>query len=200
MASIQALTVATDIELQSIGGNTEYALADGTNLPFKSNTFEFVFCNHVLEHIDDKNSLLQEIRRVLQPGGEALFAFPNRLSLHAPHSLPGWYSFLPKQVGIRLAPIFLDEETVEYYKSSEYMLSPILARYLLHYNFDKVEYVVFDNKKRFGGNSQRTGIGGIIQKLVNRNAGLISRITDIPVIGHVIELFYPPVAYRCTIH
>jgi len=38
-------------------------------LPFKDNTFEVVYSSHVLEHVDDVLNLLEEIYRILKPGG-----------------------------------------------------------------------------------------------------------------------------------
>jgi SAM-dependent methyltransferase len=50
--------------------------ADICNLPFPSNTYDFVFCNHVLEHIPDDYQAMQELFRVLAPGGTAILQVP----------------------------------------------------------------------------------------------------------------------------
>lgn len=42
------------------------------NLPFKNNFFDFVLSFDVLEHIENKKSVLKEIKRVLKPGGKIL--------------------------------------------------------------------------------------------------------------------------------
>ncbi len=44
----------------------------GENLPFKSNSFETVFCMNALDHTVSPESVLGEIRRVLKPGGTAV--------------------------------------------------------------------------------------------------------------------------------
>jgi hypothetical protein len=41
---------------------------DATRLPFRDKAFDFVFCSHVAEHIDDIGSFLQELQRVGQAG------------------------------------------------------------------------------------------------------------------------------------
>ncbi len=53
--------------------------ADICNLPFESNNFDVIFCNHVLEHISDDTKAMQEIFRVLKPGGMAILQIPQDL-------------------------------------------------------------------------------------------------------------------------
>lgn len=53
--------------------------ADICNLPFESNNFDVIFCNHVLEHIPDDTKAMQEIFRILQPGGIAILQIPQDL-------------------------------------------------------------------------------------------------------------------------
>ena len=54
--------------------------ADICNLPFKDNEFDFIFCNHVLEHIPDDTKAMQELYRVLKPGGMGIFQIPQDVS------------------------------------------------------------------------------------------------------------------------
>lgn len=54
--------------------------ADICNLPFQDNEFDFIFCNHVLEHIPDDTKAMQELYRVLTPGGTGIFQIPQDLS------------------------------------------------------------------------------------------------------------------------
>ncbi len=46
------------------------------HIPFPENCFDRVFCNHVLEHVEDDIKALREIRRVLRPGGWAILQVP----------------------------------------------------------------------------------------------------------------------------
>lgn len=50
--------------------------ADVCNLPFESNSFDVVFCNHVLEHIEDDKKAMKELYRVLKKGGMGIFQVP----------------------------------------------------------------------------------------------------------------------------
>lgn len=54
--------------------------ADICNLPFEDNTYDIIFCNHVLEHIPDDTKAMQELYRVLKPGGMGIFQIPQDLS------------------------------------------------------------------------------------------------------------------------
>ena len=54
--------------------------ADICDLPFKENEFDVVFCNHVLEHISNDTKAMQELYRVLKPGGFGIFQIPQDLS------------------------------------------------------------------------------------------------------------------------
>lgn len=50
--------------------------ADICNLPFTDNEFDFILCNHVLEHIPDDETAMREMFRILKPGGKAIFQIP----------------------------------------------------------------------------------------------------------------------------
>lgn len=54
--------------------------ADICNLPFEDNTYDIIFCNHVLEHIPDDTKAMQELYRVLKPGGMGIFQIPQDLN------------------------------------------------------------------------------------------------------------------------
>jgi len=54
--------------------------ADICNLPFEDNTYDYIFCNHVLEHIPDDLKAMQELYRVLIPGGTGIFQIPQDLT------------------------------------------------------------------------------------------------------------------------
>jgi SAM-dependent methyltransferase len=45
-------------------------------IPFEPETFDILFCNHVLEHVDDDRKALTEIYRVLKKGGWAILQIP----------------------------------------------------------------------------------------------------------------------------
>lgn len=46
------------------------------DIPYEDNHFDFVICNHVLEHIPEDDKAMKELRRVLKPGGKAILQVP----------------------------------------------------------------------------------------------------------------------------
>ncbi len=72
----------TNIEYTTTDLNSPIAdvKADICNLPFEDNSFDWILCNHVLEHIPDDLKAMQELYRVLKPGGTGIFQIPQELS------------------------------------------------------------------------------------------------------------------------
>ncbi len=54
--------------------------ADICNLPFENDTYDIIFCNHVLEHIPNDTKAMQELYRILKKGGMAILQIPQDLS------------------------------------------------------------------------------------------------------------------------
>lgn len=53
--------------------------ADICDLPFKDDSYDVIFCNHVLEHIENDKKAMQELYRILKPGGIGIFQIPQEL-------------------------------------------------------------------------------------------------------------------------
>lgn len=57
----------------------DFVVADGTRLPFKSNTYSHVICSEVLEHLKDDRPAIVEIYRTLKkPEGCVIITVPHR--------------------------------------------------------------------------------------------------------------------------
>jgi SAM-dependent methyltransferase len=63
---------------QTVAG-LEFKVARAESLPFADDTFDGVFMNEVIEHVEDERRSLSEIKRVLRPGGHLVVMAPNRL-------------------------------------------------------------------------------------------------------------------------
>lgn len=49
-------------------------------IPLEDNRFDVVFCNHVMEHVDDALRCMQELYRVLKPGGWGILQVPQDMN------------------------------------------------------------------------------------------------------------------------
>ena len=86
----------------------------GERLPFPNDTFDLVFSNEVLEHVDDDRACVAEMVRVTRPGGRVIAFVPNRWYFFETHGIywRGQYHFgniplvnwLPTPWRARLAP------------------------------------------------------------------------------------------------
>lgn len=54
------------------GDRLHFSRADAHRLPFRSESFEVVYCRYVLEHVARPVDVLSEMFRVLKPGGRAV--------------------------------------------------------------------------------------------------------------------------------
>jgi len=46
------------------------------SIPLEDDRFDVIFCNHVLEHVDDAAQCLRELNRVMKPGGWGIMQVP----------------------------------------------------------------------------------------------------------------------------
>jgi 2-polyprenyl-3-methyl-5-hydroxy-6-metoxy-1,4-benzoquinol methylase len=50
---------------------------DASGIPFEDHSFDVIWAGDVLEHLFDPISMLEEVSRILKPGGKALISTPN---------------------------------------------------------------------------------------------------------------------------
>jgi SAM-dependent methyltransferase len=70
--------------LNYLTGDLESPIADLHfdlhHIPLEDNRFDVVFCNHVMEHVDDPIQCMKELFRVMKPGGWAIMQVPQDMS------------------------------------------------------------------------------------------------------------------------
>jgi predicted SAM-dependent methyltransferase len=57
-----------NLDVVDYGGNMIHDL-NSVPYPFEDNTFDEIFCSHILEHVNNFHSTISEIYRILKPGG-----------------------------------------------------------------------------------------------------------------------------------
>ena len=68
----------SNIQYDTIDINSPLAKikADICDLPINDNSYDFILCNHVLEHVLDDKKAMSELYRVLKKGGTGIFQVP----------------------------------------------------------------------------------------------------------------------------
>jgi ubiquinone/menaquinone biosynthesis C-methylase UbiE len=104
-------TVRQIEEAERRGGGVEYRRAGAEALPFGDGSFDAVVCCLVFEHIDDLDTAIAEVARVLRVGGRFVFCLNHPL-LQTPGS--GWIDdqILEEQYW-RIGPYLPEAATVE---------------------------------------------------------------------------------------
>ena len=108
------------------------AVSNLVNMPFAENTFDLVLCNQVLEHVAEPSLVLEEITRILKPGGKMILSVPQSWHQHQkPHDYYRYTSF-----GVR----YLIEKAGMYVDHLENMGGYF---WFLSYRFQNINYWVF---------------------------------------------------------
>ncbi len=70
-------------------------VAGAEDIPFEDNTFDIIWFHEVLEHVNDDKKSIQELIRVLKPGGKMILFTPNRAWPFETHGIfwKGKYKF-----------------------------------------------------------------------------------------------------------
>lgn len=71
-------------------------------IPFKPNSFDFVINHQVMEHVEDLDSVLSEIQRVLKPDGSVLSLFPDKGVWREAHCGIPFLHWFPKNSRLRI--------------------------------------------------------------------------------------------------
>jgi SAM-dependent methyltransferase len=96
----------------------EGKIADAGRIPYPDHTFDVVFADNVMEHLEDPRGVFSEISRVLRPGGLLLFKTPNAMHympLIARATPHGFHRFVNRLRGVtdRLLPRLLSFEALD---------------------------------------------------------------------------------------
>lgn len=76
--------------------NLIFQVGDALDLQFPNDSFDVVICSQVYEHVPDACLMMDEIFRVLVPGGVCYFAANNRLMWNEPHYNLPLLSVIPR--------------------------------------------------------------------------------------------------------
>lgn len=111
---VEAFDIEADRVIEARGETPHALIAAAEALPYRDNQFDTILSHEVLEHVLDDRKSIQEMVRVLKPGGRVIIFVPNRwypFETHG-HYWRGEYHFgntplinyLPDALRNRLAP------------------------------------------------------------------------------------------------
>ncbi len=146
-----------------------FKVLDAGKLPFKNNFFDEAYCYEVLEHVDDLNKTLNEIRRVLKNGRKLMVTVP---LADSEKILIKYNKDYPKQVGHRR---FFSERDIEG------TLKDVGFKIKSHSTLNSIEHLFWKNVFKNGGK--------IINQLgeLNKRPSKIMRISSLALSR---EIFY----------
>ncbi len=118
-------TVGVDVDAGALAGqNRETVQADMRELPFEAKSFASVVAIHSVEHVPDPHRVVAEAARVLESGGVAAFATPNRLTFGRPDEIIDPYHHVeldPAELSELCARSFPTVEVLGLFASERYM-------------------------------------------------------------------------------
>lgn len=88
-------TVGLDVDPLALEGqDRETRVGDMRALPFDDESFAGVIAVQAIEHVPDPERAVAESRRVIEPGGVAVFVTPNRLTFGLPDEVVDPYHYV----------------------------------------------------------------------------------------------------------
>jgi len=145
---------------EKLGGVNQYGsidiVSDASNIPLEDNFCDIILCTEVLEHVPRPMDILQEIARILRPGGRAFITAPLGSGLHQlPYHFyggftPEWYKFFCEENNLKILEIlpnggFFKLLSQECFRASGYCkdeklfakeIEQLLTNYLPRFFFD----------------------------------------------------------------
>jgi ubiquinone/menaquinone biosynthesis C-methylase UbiE len=89
------------VDERKVKENYTFVKVADESLPFKEGHFDIVISNHVVEHVGDQQQHIDEIIRVLKPGGIIYLATPNKNWITDPHYRVPLINWMPPRLASR---------------------------------------------------------------------------------------------------
>jgi ubiquinone/menaquinone biosynthesis C-methylase UbiE len=167
---------------QAMGGSIPYVVASVNDLPYEDGSFDAVVFYDVLEHIPDASRSLDEISRVLRPGGLLAATVPAE-------GQPGTFEWLRWKLGWRADMKAYAKGPVQRftYRSLRNMLRrhglrPIRWQYSFHLLGQAWDFWYYYAQERWGGDpgtptaEAPTAIRRLRWRLLGKGFGLLQRL------------------------
>lgn len=173
----------TGLDIESAldyGGPKPDVTWDGIKMPFEDDSFDCAMATEVFEHCPDPEIIMNEIFRVLKPGGKLFFTVPFLWPLHEiPHDE---YRYTPFALDRLLTRSGFNEVDIKALGGWDASLAQMLGLYakrrgiptpFLRYSFSMlaipiIRLLLFMDKRpsNFDGGYMITGLSGIASKII----------------------------------
>ena len=115
--------IGIDIDKQAIEfatknfnkNNIEYLVSPVEESNLNENSFDVITCSHIYEHVPSAEILMENIFKLLKPGGVCYFAAGNRFKIIETHYKLPFLSYLPKKLANLYLRMFTNNS--EYYEN-----------------------------------------------------------------------------------
>ncbi len=105
--------------------NIDFKIYNGVDLPFPADYFDFIVCSSVLEHVSFPEKVLNDMLRVLKPGGRMLLSLPNKYAPKETHTLAYFVSYMPRKIADQYLKILrrspLEHDNLHFYSYFDVM-------------------------------------------------------------------------------
>jgi len=141
-----------------------YIVQPGSSFPIEDNSYDNVICFNTLEHIYDSKFVLEEILRVLKPGGVAYITIPFMFRIHGHpddyfRATPSWWKETARIVGfsrMELQPLIWGRYTATGLIGGYRGLLPVvLNKWLAHLKDILYAWLTFRNTSSYSGERGR---------------------------------------------
>ena len=135
---------------ESAERNLAFSKASGARLPFEASSFDLVLLPQVYEHTTQQQAVMNEIYRVLKPGGICFFSGPNRFQVIEPHFFLPFLSWLPHSLSDLYLRITKKGEKYDIYPRNYWRLRKMTRA------FKRFDYThqMLQNPEKFGVNKR----------------------------------------------
>lgn len=128
--------------------NYEFKTYDGKAIPYHDASFDLVISNHVIEHVEDQQKHIDEIYRLLKPGGVCYLSTPSKYALLEPHYRLPFLSWFARETSSRYLKFFrnknwdikpLKVQTIRKLVRQRFAISnmaPLVMKYPEQYSLD----------------------------------------------------------------
>jgi SAM-dependent methyltransferase len=131
LAKYARVVFAVDLHIPSSFPHNDRLIpinADARRLPFREDTFDFIFCSSFIEHMPDQRDLITRLGSILKPNGVLYLSFPPFYSLVGGHQFK-LFHLLGEKVAVVVLSL-LKRKRVKGYNSAfgRWGLYPITIR------------------------------------------------------------------------